>query len=243
MDTTLRDGEQTNGVNFVAHEKLLIARSLLQDARVDRIEIASARVSTGEMQSVKDIAAWAAKNGLLERVEVLGFADGRASADWIAECGCKVMNLLCKGSERHCRQQLGKTPEEHIAQIRATIAAAREKGLEVNLYLEDWSNGMKDSPDYVFTLIDSLKDAGIRRFMLPDTLGVLSPEKVEEYVGAMVARFPGLHFDFHAHNDYDMAVANTLAAVKAGCSGVHTCVNGLGERAGNAPLASVYGWR
>lgn len=239
MDTTLRDGEQTNGVNFVPHEKLLIARSLLQDARVDRIEIASARVSTGEMQSAGDIAAWAAKNGCLERVEVLGFADHSASADWIAQCGCKVMNLLCKGSERHCRGQLGKTPPEHIEQIRSTIEYARGKGLEVNLYLEDWSNGMKDSPEYVFNLIEALRNAGIRRFMLPDTLGVLSPGQVSEFIGAMVARFPGLHFDFHAHNDYDMAVANTLAAVEAGCSGVHTCVNGLGERAGNAPLASV----
>ncbi len=239
MDTTLRDGEQTNGVNFVPHEKLLIARCLLLDAKVDRIEIASARVSAGEKESVGEICAWALKNGLLERVEVLGFADGNVSADWIAGCGAKVMNLLCKGSERHCREQLGKTPEEHIAQVADTIKYALSKGLTVNLYLEDWSNGMKNSPDYVFNLIEALKDSGIKRFMLPDTLGVLSPAQVGEFIGTMVARFPGIHFDFHAHNDYDLAVANTLAAVKAGCKGVHTCVNGLGERAGNAPLASV----
>ncbi len=239
MDTTLRDGEQTNGVNFVPHEKLLIARCLLLDAKVDRIEIASARVSAGEKESVGEICTWALKNGLLERVEVLGFADGNVSADWIAGCGAKVMNLLCKGSERHCREQLGKTPEEHIAQVADTIKYALSKGLTVNLYLEDWSNGMKNSPDYVFNLIEALKDSGIKRFMLPDTLGVLSPAQVGEFIGTMVARFPGIHFDFHAHNDYDLAVANTLAAVKAGCKGVHTCVNGLGERAGNAPLASV----
>ena len=109
----------------------------------------------------------------------------------------------------------------------------------MNLYLEDWSNGMKDSPDYVFNLMDSLVDSGIKRFMLPDTLGVLSPCQVSDFIKKMVAAFPELHFDFHAHNDYDLAAANTLAAVKAGCKGVHTCVNGLGERAGNAPLASV----
>ena len=239
MDTTLRDGEQTNGVNFVPHEKLLIARCLLMDAKVDRIEIASARVSAGEKESVGDICVWAAKNGALERVEVLGFADGSTSADWIAACGAKVMNLLCKGSERHCREQLGKTPEEHIAQVADTIRYALSKGLTVNLYLEDWSNGMKNSPEYVYNLIEALKNSGIKRFMLPDTLGVLSPGQVTEYIGAMVARFPDLHFDFHAHNDYDLAVANSLAAVKAGCKGIHTCVNGLGERAGNAPLASV----
>ncbi len=239
MDTTLRDGEQTNGVNFVPHEKLLIARCLLMDAKVDRIEIASARVSAGEKESVGDICAWAAKNGMLEKVEVLGFADGSTSADWIAACGAKVMNLLCKGSERHCREQLGKTPEEHFAQVADTIRYALSKGLTVNLYLEDWSNGMKNSPEYVYSLVEALKNSGIKRFMLPDTLGVLSPGQVTEFIGAMVARFPDLHFDFHAHNDYDLAVANSLAAVKAGCKGIHTCVNGLGERAGNAPLASV----
>ena len=239
MDTTLRDGEQTNGVSFMPHEKLLIARFLLQEVKVSRIEVASARVSAGEKDSVSDICSWAAKNSLLDRVEVLGFVDGATSAKWIASCGGKVMNLLCKGSERHCREQLGKTPEEHIADIRKTISHASAVGLDVNLYLEDWSNGMKDSPEYVFFLIDSLKDAGIKRFMLPDTLGVLSPAQVGEFVGAVVTRFPDLHFDFHAHNDYDLAVANTLAAVEAGCHGVHTCVNGLGERAGNAPLASV----
>ena len=239
MDTTLRDGEQTSGVNFVPHEKLLLARFLLQNVRVDRVEIASARVSAGERESVGDICAWAARNGCLDRVEVLGFVDGDTSAAWIAECGGKVMNLLAMGSERHCREQLGKTPGEHIAEIRATIDCAHKRQLEVNIYLEDWSNGMKHSPEYVFNLVSALKDCGVRRFMLPDTLGVLSPSQVTEFVGQMVSRYPDLQFDFHAHNDYDLAVANTLAAVKAGCSGVHTCVNGLGERAGNAPLASV----
>lgn len=239
MDTTLRDGEQTSGVSFMPHEKLLIARFLLQQVRVSRIEVASARVSAGEKESVGDICAWAAKNGLLDRVEVLGFVDGTTSADWIASCGGKVMNLLCKGSERHCRGQLGKSLQEHAADIRRTIEYARSIGLAVNLYLEDWSNGMKDSPDYVFALVEALQDCGISRFMLPDTLGVLSPALVTDFISQMVTRFAGLHFDFHAHNDYDLAVANTLAAVEAGCSGVHTCVNGLGERAGNAPLASV----
>lgn len=239
MDTTLRDGEQTSGVNFVPHEKLLLARFLLQSVRVDRVEIASARVSAGERESVSEICGWAAGNGCLDRVEVLGFADGATSAAWIADCGGRVMNLLAKGSERHCREQLGKTPQEHIADLRETIAQARQRQLAVNIYLEDWSNGMKNSPEYVFSLVSALKDCNVRRFMLPDTLGVLSPAQVTGFIGQMVSRFPDIHFDFHAHNDYDLAVANTLAAVKAGCSGVHTCVNGLGERAGNAPLASV----
>ena len=98
---------------------------------------------------------------------------------------------------------------------------------------------MKDSPDYVFRLVDGLKDCGIRRFMLPDTLGILNPLQVIEFMRKMKKRYPELHFDFHAHNDYDLAVSNVLAAVLSGVKGLHTTINGLGERAGNAPLASV----
>ena len=172
-------------------------------------------------------------------MEVLGFVDGTVSVDWIHRAGCRVVNLLTKGSERHCTYQLHKTPEAHAADALATIAYAREKGLEVNVYLEDWSNGMKDSPHYVFGLVDALKESGVKRFMLPDTLGILNPLQVIEYMRKMRKRYPDLHFDFHAHNDYDLAVSNVLAAVLSGVKGLHTTVNGLGERAGNAPLASV----
>ena len=239
MDTTLRDGEQTEGVSFVLHEKLKIARMLLHDLEVDRIEVASARVSDGEKDAVKSICRWARQAGMIERVEVLGFVDGTISLDWINDCGCRNINLLCKGSEKHCTFQLKKTLEEHVADIRRSIDYAKELGISVNIYMEDWSNGMKDSPNYVFAFVDALKDSGIRRFMLADTLGILNPMLVTDYVGQMVARYPDLHFDFHAHNDYDLAVGNVLAAVTAGCKGIHAALNGLGERAGNAPLASV----
>lgn len=239
MDTTLRDGEQTSGVSFMPHEKLMIARALLQDLNVDRIEVASARVSAGEQEAVRNICKWARQTGRLQRVEVLGFIDGTVSVDWIKEAGGECMNLLCKGSLRHCREQLKKTPEQHVADIRQTITYATGQGVSVNVYLEDWSNGMKDSPEYVFQLVDSLKDSPVRRFMLPDTLGVLNPTMLHAFVSRMVERYPALHFDFHGHNDYDLAIANVLAAVEAGCAGIHTSVNGLGERAGNASLASV----
>ena len=133
----------------------------------------------------------------------------------------------------------GKTPEEHIADIRSVVEMAAGMGIAVNVYLEDWSNGMKDSPDYVFRLMDGIAGIGIRRFMLPDTLGILNPLQVIEYFRKMKKRYPELHFDFHAHNDYDLAVSNVLAAVLSGAKGLHTTINGLGERAGNAPLASV----
>ena len=215
------------------------ARLLLEEVKVDRIEVASARVSDGEMKAVHGICEWAARHGMLDRVEVLGFVDGGTSLRWIRQAGGKVINLLTKGSLKHCLGQLGKTPEEHIADIRAVVRMADEMGIAVNIYLEDWSNGMKDSPDYVFQLMDGLTGTSIRRYMLPDTLGILNPLQVIEYFRKMKKRYPDLHFDFHAHNDYDLAVSNVLAAVLSGAKGLHTTINGLGERAGNAPLASV----
>lgn len=239
MDTTLRDGEQTSGVSFVGHEKLLIARLLLHGLNVDRVEIASARVSDGELESSRAICHWAKRNDFLSRVEILGFIDQHRSTDWIYSTGCRVVNLLCKGSKRHCQEQLRKTTQEHIDDIMEEVRYATDLGMTVNVYLEDWSNGMKHSPEYVYELVDALKKTSIRRFMLPDTLGILNPLQVIEYMRKMKKRYPDLHFDFHAHNDYDLAVSNVLAAVLSGCQGLHTTINGLGERAGNAPLASV----
>lgn len=239
MDTTLRDGEQTSGVSFSGHEKLNIARLLLEKLNVDRIEVASARVSEGERDAVKRICEWAERNGYINRIEVLGFVDGGQSLGWIEGVGAKAVNLLCKGSYKHCTEQLHKSPEEHLADIKSTIADAKKREIAVNIYLEDWSNGMLSSPEYVRYMIDNLKDEPISRFMLPDTLGILGPTQTYDMCRQMVERYPTLHFDFHAHNDYDLAVANTLYAVRAGVHGVHATVNGLGERAGNAPLSSV----
>lgn len=239
MDTTLRDGEQTSGVSFSVSEKKSIARLLLEDLKVDRIEIASARVSSGEFESTRAIAAWAQSKGMLDKIEVLGFVDSGVSLKWIQDAGCKIINLLTKGSEKHCKYQLRKTPQEHIADIRAAIAEATSMGISVNIYLEDWSNGMLNSPEYVYEVVDALRNEPIKRFMLPDTLGVLNPYNTYEFCLDMVTRYPELHFDFHAHNDYDLAVANVAAAVKGGVKGIHTTINGLGERAGNSPLSSV----
>ena len=239
MASTLRDGEQTSGVSFLPHEKLMIARMLLRDLNVDRIEVGSARVSNGEKDAVKMICRYARQMNCVHRVEVLGFVDGEVSVDWIKEVGAKTLNLLAKGSLKHCTEQLHKSPEEHIADIKQTVNYACKCGIEVNLYLEDWSGGMSDSPDYVYQLMDALVDMPIRRFMLPDTLGIMNPLQVVEYFRKMLKRYPDSHFDFHAHNDYDLAVSNSLAAALSGARGLHVTVNGLGERCGNAPLSSV----
>jgi D-citramalate synthase len=239
LDTTLRDGEQTPELAYTPSEKFQIARLLLRDVKVDRIEVGQTRVSSGEAQAVRRVAAWARRAGCLGRVEILGFVDGRASVDWILRCGGRVLNLLTKGSRRHCEGQLRLTPERHFKAIAETIRYARRRGLAVNVYLEDWSNGVRDSFDYVFAHVSHLTGLGVRRVLLPDTLGVLSPDEVKQYFGLMVHTWPGVHFDFHGQNDYGLATANSLAAVLAGARGVHVSVNGLGERAGNAHLAEV----
>lgn len=239
MDTTLRDGEQTSGVSFSASEKLTIAQLLLTEVKVNRIEIASARVSEGEFQAVKRITEWAAQNGHLDKIEVLTFVDGDTSINWMQKAGAKVMNLLSKGSLNHLTHQLKKTPEQHFKEIAAVVKSANKKGIAVNVYLEDWSNGMRHSKEYVFQYLNFLATQPVQRIMLPDTLGVLIPSETYAYLHEIIQRYPTLHFDFHGHNDYDLSVANALEAVNAGVTGLHLTINGMGERAGNTPLESV----
>jgi (R)-citramalate synthase len=239
MDTTLRDGEQTSGVSFSTSEKLTITQLLLEELRVDRAEIASARVSEGEFESVKAILNWANENGHAHQIEVLTFVDNGVSIDWMVKAGAKVQNLLTKGSLNHLTHQLKKTPEQHFAEIKHVIDLAKANGIETNVYLEDWSNGMRNSPQYVLQYLDFLTKQPVKRIMLPDTLGVLTPEETSKFLTIIIQRYPGIHFDFHAHNDYDLGTANVLEAVNAGINGLHLTVNGMGERAGNAALASA----
>lgn len=239
MDTTLRDGEQTSGVSFSASEKLTLAKLLLEELKVDRIEIASARVSEGEFQAVKGITDWAKKHNYLDKVEVLTFVDNGISITWMLEAGAKVQNLLTKGSLNHLTHQLKKTAAQHFEEISENIALARKQGIDTNVYLEDWSNGMRNSKAYVFEFLAFLATQPVKRIMLPDTLGVLTPSESFDFVKEIKDTYPNLHFDFHAHNDYDLGVANVIGALKAGADGLHLTVNGMGERAGNAPMGST----
>ncbi|WP_051350290.1 alpha-isopropylmalate synthase regulatory domain-containing protein [Dyadobacter alkalitolerans] len=239
MDTTLRDGEQTSGVSFSASEKLTIAQILLQEVKVDRIEIASARVSEGEFQAVQKITEWAKVYGFLDKIEVLTFVDGDASINWMLQSGARVMNLLTKGSLNHLKHQLKKSPQEHFEDIRKVIELAENSGIDCNVYLEDWSNGMRNSPEYVFQSLDFLVTQPVKRILLPDTLGILTPSESYTFVKSIVDRYPNSHFEFHAHNDYDLSIANVMEALRAGAHGLHLTVNGMGERTGNAPLAST----
>ena len=239
LDTTLRDGEQTSGVSFSKSEKLTLAKLLLQELNIDRIEIASARVSKGELEAVKEITSWGASNDYLDRIEVLTFVDNGASIEWMKKTGAKIQNLLTKGSLNHLEHQLKQKPIEHFKNISKNVHQAEKEGFTTNVYLEDWSNGMSNSKEYVFQYLDFLTQLPVSRILLPDTLGVLTPEKTYRFIKEIVNRYPKIHFDFHGHNDYDLSVSNTMEAIKAGIKGLHLTVNGMGERAGNAPLASV----
>lgn len=239
LDTTLRDGEQTQGVCFSAQEKLHLAQELLQNCNVDRIEIASCKTALSEKNAIKTIMDWAIGNNLEHRVEVLSFVDGDSSLQWLDGTGCKRINLLVKGSHAHCVGQLGKTPDEHFSDIGDTVQKARSRGYCVSAYLEDWSRGVQDKPDYVENVIKYLRSQDVRRIYLCDTMGVLSPWQVEDYVRVACSNYPDIEFEYHGHNDYGLSTANVLAAVKAGASGTHVTINGLGERAGNSSLAEV----
>ncbi|QLG46867.1 alpha-isopropylmalate synthase regulatory domain-containing protein [Costertonia aggregata] len=239
MDTTLRDGEQTSGVSFSASEKLTLAKLLLDELQVDRIEVASARVSEGELQAVQKITEWAKSKDYLKRVEVLTFVDDGVSLKWMQKAGAISQNLLTKGSMNHLKHQLKKTPKQHFSEIASIFSSAHKNGIINNIYLEDWSNGMRNSKEYVFQFLDFLSNQPVKRILLPDTLGILTYTETFEYISEIVRHYPNLHFDFHGHNDYDLGVSNIMEAVKAGCHGLHLTVNGMGERAGNAPMASA----
>tara|TARA_B100001093_G_scaffold267645_1_gene255977 strand:+ start:2317 stop:3834 length:1518 start_codon:yes stop_codon:yes gene_type:complete len=239
MDTTLRDGEQTSGISFSPIEKLSISKLLLEELKIDRIEVASARVSEGEMKAVKLITDWAKDSGFDDKIEILSFVDEGSSIKWMEKSGAKTQNLLTKGSINHLKNQIKKTPSQHFKDISKVIQYAEDHGIRTNVYLEDWSNGMKNSKSYVMDMVQFLSEKTIDRILLPDTLGVLTPNLTKEFIKDITNNYPKIHFDFHAHNDYDLSVANVIESIRNGCKGIHITVNGMGERAGNAPLASV----
>src|SRR5690606_4093542 len=189
---------------------------------------ASARVSQGEFDAVKAVTDWARQYDCIDRIEVLSFVDNGTSISWLQEAGVAVQNLLTKGSLNHLTYQLRKKPAQHFSEIAAVIELAKARGIATNVYLEDWSNGMRHSRNYVWEYLDFLSQQPVRRIMLPDTLGILTPAETFNYIREIKTRYPDAHLDFHAHNDYDLGTANVLAAVNAGADGLHLTVNGMG---------------
>ncbi|MGC6480445.1 MAG: alpha-isopropylmalate synthase regulatory domain-containing protein [Flavobacteriaceae bacterium] len=239
MDTTLRDGEQTSGVSFSTSEKLTLAQLLLEELQVDRIEVASARVSDGELASVQAITEWGMATDKIDQIEILTFLDEGSSLTWMEKAGARVQNILTKGSLNHLKHQLKQTPEIHFKRLENCLREADSLGIQSNIYLEDWSNGMRHSSAYVWDYLAFLNEQKFKRLLLPDTLGILTPAETFDYISSIREKYPAMHIDFHGHNDYDIGVANTMEAIRANVSGIHLTVNGMGERAGNVPLASI----
>src|SRR5258705_6006745 len=239
FDTTLRDGAQTNGVDFTLHDKVAVA-ALLDDLGVDYIE--------GGYPGANpvDTELFGRDRGLRATFTAFGMTrrPGRSTANdpglgALLDARADAICYVAKTWDYHVRVALETTPQDNLASIRDSVRAAKAKGREVLLDCEHFFDGYKANPQFALACAKAAYDQGARWIVLCDTNGGGLPHEVETIVGEVVKVIPGDHVGIHAHNDTEQAVANSLAAVRAGARQIQGTLNGLGERCGNANLVSI----
>src|SRR5208282_306165 len=239
FDTTLRDGAQTNGVDFTLADKLAIAR-MLDELGVDYVEAGYPGANP------TDTKFFAEKRAMKARLTAFGMTrrPGRSASNdpglvALLDAQADAICFVAKSWDYHVRVALETTEEENLASIRDSLRAAKARGREVLLDCEHFFDGYKANPAYALACAKAAYDEGARWVVLCDTNGGTLPHEVEKIVGEVCKKIPGDHVGIHAHNDTEQAVANSFAAVRAGARQIQGTLNGLGERCGNANLVSI----
>ena len=239
FDTTLRDGAQMNGVDFTLHDKLTIAR-LLDELGIDYIEggYPGANPTDTELFGTeRKLGATFTAFGMTRR-------PGRSTSNdpglaTLLDAKADAICFVAKSWDYHVRVALETTNEENLASIRDSVTAAKQKGREVLIDCEHFFDGYKANRDYALACAKTAYESGARWVVLCDTNGGTLPHEVEQIVADVTKHVPGDHVGIHAHNDTEQAVANSLAAVRAGARQIQGTLNGVGERCGNANLVSI----
>ncbi len=230
LDTTLREGEQTPYVNFTVDEKIEIAR-MLDQVGVDMIEAGDPSVSPNVAHAIERIAAL----GLRAEIVAHSIAS-RSGIDRAKACGADRVAIFYATSKIHLDAKLHKTPEQAIDIICEHIAYARSLGLKVRYTPED---ATRTDFEFLVRVCNAAIEAGADRISFADTLGIMQPHSMVERVSALRERLLPCKMDLHCHNDYGLALANSMAGIRAGADCIHTTVNGLGERTGIPDLAEI----
>ena len=239
FDTTLRDGAQTNGVDFTLADKLAIAR-MLDELGIDYVEggyPGANPIDTSFFSERRPMRAKVTAFGMTRRPGRSASNDPGLAA--LLEAEADAICFVAKSWDHHVRVALETTEEENLASIRDSVRAAKARGREVLLDCEHFFDGYKANPGYALACAKAAYDEGARWVVLCDTNGGTLPHEVEKIVAEVCAKIPGDHVGIHTHNDTEQAVANTFAAVRAGARQIQGTLNGLGERCGNANLVSI----
>ncbi|MCK9919067.1 citramalate synthase [Microbacteriaceae bacterium K1510] len=239
FDTTLRDGAQTNGVDFTLADKLAIA-GMLDELGIDYVEGGYPGANPTDTEFFSESRKLRGKFtafGMTRRPGRSASNDPGLAA--LLEAKADAICFVAKSSDYQVKVALGTTEEENLASIRDSVKAAKDKGREVLLDCEHFFDGYKANPQYALACAKAAYDQGARWVVLCDTNGGTLPNEVEAIVSAVCKVIPGDHVGIHAHNDTEQAVANSFAAVRGGARQIQGTLNGLGERCGNANLVSI----